>query len=124
MVAPALNTPLAYVTASHHTYHVLAPENTRISVSQGELVAIPLYDGTLVPSREWKTVLQYVGLASAPAVQHIRTAAGSAASRRLALFRVIGAPGGGATVQVRLALPDLHETCVSCRTVHYFIHVR
>ncbi len=69
-------------------------------------------------------MLQYLGVASVPQLERIRGTAGSAASHRLALFRVIGAPGDGATVLVRLRLPSLREPCESCRTVHFFISVR
>lgn len=105
-------------------YQAVPPEKARISVAPGAYVAIPLYDGTLIRPAASKPVLRYVGVASVPELRRIHTAAGDAASHRLALFRVIGAPGDGATVQVRLRLPALRERCTSCRTVHFFINVR
>jgi hypothetical protein len=105
-------------------FQVLPPESSRFSVVHGQLIAVPLYDGMLRSNAEWKTVLRYLGTVTVPANECIRTAAGSAASHRLALFRVIGQRGEGATVLVGLKLPALRERCVSCRTVHFFVHIR
>lgn len=106
-----------------HHYEVIPPE-TSISVARGRLVAIPLYDGDIVALGRSSSVLRYVGVASIPPVQCVRTAAGSAASHRVALFRAVGRPSDGATVLVLLRLPELREQCTSCRTVHFFVHVR
>ena len=105
-------------------YEVLPPETTRLAVARGRYVAIPLYDGTLGPLFGSKAVLRYLGIASVPKVAYIHTAAGTAASHRLALFHVIGDPGESASVLVRLRLRQLSETCESCRTVHFFVRVR
>jgi hypothetical protein len=112
------------VEIDRHSYRLLAPEDSRLFVAHGQLVAIPLYDGKLVSLPQANGVLRYLGVASVPALQCIHTAAGSAASHRLALFRVIGRSSEGTTVQVRLRLPALHETCTSCRIVHFFVHIR
>jgi hypothetical protein len=112
------------VQVAHTCYHLVPPERTRLSVVPGERVAVPLYDGALRPLADANAVLHYLGTVSVPQLQRIRGPVGSAASHRVALFRVIGAPGDDATVQVRLRLPSVSEPCESCRTVRFLIHVR
>jgi hypothetical protein len=112
------------VQIARSRYEVLPPESSRMTVERGRTIAIPLYDGDLVALADPNPVLRYIGTVSGPAIECIRTSAGSAASHRLALFRVIGRSSEGATLLVRLRLPELHEKCTSCRTVHFFVHVR
>jgi hypothetical protein len=121
-VEPASRVP-ATVQIARSRYEVWPPEATDVSATHGQLIAVPLYDGTLVAGPP-KDVLRYVATVSGPALERIRTRAGAAASHRLALFRVIGHKGDDATLLVRLRLPELQERCTSCRTVHFFLHVR
>jgi hypothetical protein len=114
----------AFVRIGHGRYEVVPPETTRISVARGGYVAIPLYDGNLESLAASETALRYLGVASVPRLECVRTAAGRAASHRVALFRAIGRPGDRATVLVRLTLPGLREACASCRTVHFFVRMR
>ena len=121
-VEPTSRVP-ATVQIARSRYEVWPPEATDVSATHGQLIAIPLYDGKLVSRADANGILRYLGTVSGPVLERIHTAAGSAASRRLALFRVIGAEGDGTMLQVRLRLPALQEQCTSCRTVHFFIHV-
>lgn len=110
-------------TVGHVAYHVLPPEH-RVSVTRAGYVGIPLYDGELGPLVPSNGVLRYVGTAHLKRPACIRTATGTAASDRVALFRVVGRSGEGVMVQVRVGRPELHERCTSCRTVHFFVQVQ
>jgi hypothetical protein len=115
---------VASVAVARSRYEVLPPEDTRFCVRHGQLIAVPLYDGDLVGTAGWMGVLRYVRTVSLPELESTRSAAGPVASHRAALFRVIGSPNDGATLQVLLRLPKLQEKCTSCRTVHFFLHVQ
>lgn len=113
----------AWLQFGRTQYQVVRPESSFLSVAPGAYLAIPLYDGQLVPLRGSQAVLRFLGTASAPVPECIRIADRHAMSNRMALFRAIGNPGEGGVVQVRLRLPELHEPCMSCRTVHFFVRV-
>ncbi len=121
-VGPTSRIP-ATVQIARSRYEVWPPEATDVSATHGQLIAIPLYDGKLV-SRPPNDVLHYLATVSGPTLARIRTRAGYAASKRLALFRVVGHKGDNAAFSVLLRLPELQEQCTSCRTVHFFLHVR
>ncbi len=121
-VEPTSRVP-ATVQIGRSRYEVWPAEASDLSVTHGQLIAVPLYDGKLVLAPP-SDVLRYLATVSGPVLECIHTGAGSAASHRLALFRVMGHQGDNATLLVRLRLPALQEQCTSCRTVHFFLHVR
>jgi hypothetical protein len=95
-----------------------------VEVRHGEIVAIPLYDGTLDNWADWTAVLHYVATVWTPSYQCFQLAPYVAGSHRVALFRVIGNSGQHTFVPVRLRLSAMHERCVSCRIVHFFVRVQ
>jgi hypothetical protein len=117
----ACSTP-PVVSVERRRYRVAPPERD-FYVHPGETVAIPLYDGELVSPSELPKMLRYLHTIVVPDQSCIQGAFGSASSRRVALFLVTGTPGQGETMWVHLTLAQLKERCVSCRIVHFFIHI-
>ena len=114
------------VVATGRGCYILRPEKDNV-IPRGAVVLVPLYDGDPCFIRKAMPDTTILGYASIP--RHEITAAAdipgySAASGRAAAFRVDGPPGTRGVVLVVLKLPDLHENCISCRTVHYFYAVR
>ncbi len=104
---------------------VALPETTSSNVFRvGDIMTIPLYDGAISTPQAQLSTLHY--LSTVRIGQHsIRTDIGpkffgglNASSDRAAAYKIV-APGRG-SINVLLKLPDLHERCTSCRTVHFY----
>lgn len=101
----------------------MPPETPNVPVKRGQTLTVPLYDGKLAPSEGWHSVLAYVKTVRVPSYQCFQLSPYTAGSHRVAVFRVIGQPGQNTFVPVELRLAAMHEQCVSCRMVHFFVRV-
>jgi hypothetical protein len=112
---------------------IARPEVDGVNLLQaGDTIAFPLYDGqvayaspnlhrisnlTITP-HELFTDLGYSRVSPPPGMSASQWNVGSS---RAVLFKATK-PGHG-VVLVALTLPNLHQRCVSCRTLHYFFDV-
>ncbi len=113
-----------YVYQADHRYEAIPPETANVSVTHGQIIAIPLYDGKLSGASDWRNMLRYVATISVPSYQCYRLSPYVAGSHRVALLRVVGHTGQHTFVPVELRLAQMHQQCVSCRIVHFFVRVR
>ena len=106
---------------------VLRPEESNANVvTVGQTLVIPLYDGEIqTPRHYYEPGLRHVGqrrIRKHDLLQDLGTRAAfggyDASSERGEAF-IVERPGRG-SINVTLRLPQLHESCVSCRTVHFF----
>jgi hypothetical protein len=106
---------------------VLRPEASNANVvTVGQTLVIPLYDGTIQsPMRYYEPGLRHLGprrIRKHDLLQDLGTRAAfggyDASSERGEAF-IVTRPGRG-SINVTLRLPQFHEACVSCRTVHFF----
>ena len=114
----------ATVSILHHDYQVIAPE-TPTTVKHGERIAIPVYDGVIAPSAEWKDRLQFIATVSVPSIScsyKFPSVDRAHSSHRLALFRVLDTAADGA--QVLVELPSTGEKCYDCRLVHFMFSIK
>jgi|GEM_PF-3038190 len=97
-------------------------------VHVGQTLVIPLYDGKIAsPPSDYAQILRRVGRVRISKHDLFRDLGRrsffggyDATSDRGEAF-VVERPGSG-SINVLLRLPQLHERCVSCRTLHFFYH--
>ena len=121
----------AHPTGGDSNVVVLRPEASNVNVvTVGQTLVVPLYDGEIqTPRRYYEPGLRHVGPRRIR--KHdlfvdlgTRDAFGGydASSERGEAF-IVERSGRG-SINVTLRLPQFHEPCVSCRTVHFFYLAR
>lgn len=104
-------------------YDVVSAE-VPMTVQRGSIVAIPLYDGTIITSKRDGATLLFMGAIVAPTKCSIRwpnVGGRTHESNRFALFKIMGRANTGATLWVKM--PRQQDNCYDCRLVHFMIRV-
>ena len=104
----------------------LAPSEKRFYVTKGQGAVFPVYDGSVANAGsshlDEHPGIHYLGPMTI-ATQSIEILGAHASSTRGEAFAVTGSAGREGVVLVAMRLPNLHQECLSCRTVHYFYRI-
>lgn len=119
MTPPAIIAQATTAGAKHHTV-ILQPER-QYTVAPGDVIEVPLYDGSIVPSTV-SHLLRPLGAVKLPR-QTFAIGGAKTSSDRGAAFLVLGSSPRNETIIVVLKFPELKTVSASLRNVHYMIHV-